>query len=1071
MNGRNALMGGVALVLALALGAGGVARADGEPNPVLDHANANVVGTEGVVTTTWRVGDGSRTLVVRQDLDALQVGWGEVASATFTALAGVPTTAMVLVERGLGSWPTPSGAKVPAFSVVPLDLPTDPNPTAIEPLAIVFDPPPGDYTGPLEITVRATGGTGGAVGLQVVVDGVGSAPTPVRERRVLLNGAAKTQAIEVFVWAARGQAGSTNPDSTTATVTYTLHLPDELADRDGDGIPDPVEALAGLDPDRQDALTDTDGDGWPNIDELLRGCPVTAVGPAEVSSWPKCSCTVDPRNTDQRVCVPRDMDGDGWADEDEFWRHTDEEDAESFPAAGSRYGGELIAAVTARTGLAASGVPAGEGALEVRDLGGAFVVARDSYGLAPVGAVNASSSATVAAFTLSEAMGARFAAESPVVVRVRSGALGAGGWTSAPWTVSGMTRIVPSFRPEDVTAALVATGRAHGTAQEWLSGARALFAERLSVAREITVSPASTAALAELDALAAWYAGEDGAVAMTPEGSGAQSRDAFRALADDYTRKTTAAGASPRAGWEGLGDLADELALLLGNTSDAALAGLRAEAAALEAAALAGATAWGAQTPLPAATYDVELALRLLQRSNLETSRLAGRLVAYFGALRIAQIPGATWDALLDPAGDVDGDGAAQRVELAGPAARATDPLDGDTDDDGELDGADPCPRDATDGCWPATSFGLDSDGDGVVDGVDNCLAAANPDQLDEDGDGVGDACADELLAVMRPPHHHVRAFTGDRLAFGLTTTAAGSDAFDNACFEVTWGLDGLAVDYDVSAFFIEVVAAAPGTYHVTLTAHDTCNGVDSTDARTVEVRDRPVAPPTAAITAAAGVAEGVALAFWGAGTSGTPGALTYVWDFGDGGSATGAVASHIYASHGTYTATLTVTDAASHVATATHVVTVADTGPAVAFTSAGNGYDLELDLSDASTAYDGVTSVVWTIAGLPGSLTGPTATVVFPYPGAWSVTGTVTDGDGTVATHTETVTVVGSGIQLVTAVVDSTWRPIALPHALAAPVIIPGLPTSTDPTPAIVQVRGVSGGGFEARIQSWPAS
>src|SRR5207237_8557566 len=56
---------------------------------------------------------------------------------------------------------------------------------------------------------------------------------------------------------------------------------------------------------------------------------------------------------------------------------------------------------------------------------------------------------------------------------------------------------------------------------------------------------------------------------------------------------------------------------------------------------------------------------------------------------------------------------------------------------------------------------------------------------------------------------------------------------------------------------------------------------------------------------------EGSSVSFSGT-ASGGAAPLGYRWDFGDGGSASGTLTpSHTYADHGSYTATLTVTDAA----------------------------------------------------------------------------------------------------------------------------------------------------------------
>ena len=89
--------------------------------------------------------------------------------------------------------------------------------------------------------------------------------------------------------------------------------------------------------------------------------------------------------------------------------------------------------------------------------------------------------------------------------------------------------------------------------------------------------------------------------------------------------------------------------------------------------------------------------------------------------------------------------------------------------------------------------------------------------------------------------------------------------------------------------------------------------------------------PPTASFTAtpASGIAP-LAVSFDGSASSDTDGTIaSYAWTFGDGGTAAGATASHTYASPGTYSAKLTVTDDKGATGSQTQTIT-ATTDPNV---------------------------------------------------------------------------------------------------------------------------------------------
>jgi glucose/arabinose dehydrogenase/PKD repeat protein len=82
-----------------------------------------------------------------------------------------------------------------------------------------------------------------------------------------------------------------------------------------------------------------------------------------------------------------------------------------------------------------------------------------------------------------------------------------------------------------------------------------------------------------------------------------------------------------------------------------------------------------------------------------------------------------------------------------------------------------------------------------------------------------------------------------------------------------------------------------------------------------------------------------LAVAFSSAGSSDPEGgALTYSWSFGDGATSTQAGPSHTYAANGTYTPTLTVRDPQGLTGTASLVITVGNTAPAVTLTQPVQG-------------------------------------------------------------------------------------------------------------------------------------
>lgn len=196
---------------------------------------------------------------------------------------------------------------------------------------------------------------------------------------------------------------------------------------------------------------------------------------------------------------------------------------------------------------------------------------------------------------------------------------------------------------------------------------------------------------------------------------------------------------------------------------------------------------------------------------------------------------------------------------------------------------------------------------------------------------------------------------------------------------------------------------AASGTFTATLTISD--------DKGATAVISHPVtvvsanAPPTAEFTS--GVTD-LSASFDASTSTDSDGTIaTYAWDFGDTLSGTGVTPTHVYATAGTYSVSLTVTDDGGAVTTITHPVTVAraNVSPTAAFSSTVS--DLAASFTGTtSTDPDGtIASYAWNFGD---TLTGTGATVSHSYTaaGTYTVSLTVTDNLGATNTISQPVTV-----------------------------------------------------------------
>jgi len=196
------------------------------------------------------------------------------------------------------------------------------------------------------------------------------------------------------------------------------------------------------------------------------------------------------------------------------------------------------------------------------------------------------------------------------------------------------------------------------------------------------------------------------------------------------------------------------------------------------------------------------------------------------------------------------------------------------------------------------------------------------------------------------------------------------------------------------------------GTYTVTLTVTDS-DGLSDADTCTATIGN---VAPVAAFTTSAAAYEGDVVTFYGTSTTDSASdlpLLQYVWQFGDGATASGATATHAYADEGTYTVRLTVTDDDDASSTTTGTLTLANAAPAATIASVVSnntdvlpGDNVTFTGSGTDPGSSDTLSYSWSF-GDGATATGISATHSYAGAGNYTVTLTVTDDDGASGTAT----------------------------------------------------------------------
>ena len=153
-----------------------------------------------------------------------------------------------------------------------------------------------------------------------------------------------------------------------------------------------------------------------------------------------------------------------------------------------------------------------------------------------------------------------------------------------------------------------------------------------------------------------------------------------------------------------------------------------------------------------------------------------------------------------------------------------------------------------------------------------------------------------------------------------VTLSGAGSSDPQGQTLTYAWNFGDSATGTGVSPSH---TYASAGTYTVSLTVTDTSNLSGAATSKAT-IAAAPL-PPTANAGGPYTGTAGTAVNFSGAGSSDPQGqALTYAWSFGDSSTGAGVSPSHTYATAGTYTVSLTVTDTSGLIGSATSQATIA---------------------------------------------------------------------------------------------------------------------------------------------------
>ncbi|HYJ80824.1 MAG TPA: PKD domain-containing protein, partial [Longimicrobiaceae bacterium] len=204
------------------------------------------------------------------------------------------------------------------------------------------------------------------------------------------------------------------------------------------------------------------------------------------------------------------------------------------------------------------------------------------------------------------------------------------------------------------------------------------------------------------------------------------------------------------------------------------------------------------------------------------------------------------------------------------------------------------------------------------------------------------------------------------------------------------------------------------------LVGYDLLSALPNVVEAIVESNDQ---PPVASTDGPYTGIEGSSVTLDASGSSDPDGdALTFAWDFGDGGTGTGATPTHVYADNGNYLVTVTATDPYGATSVATTTVTVFNVAPTAGPISGATLLPGETYAASGSISDPGADTFTGTVdygdggGAQPLAVSGNTFSLshVYAAAGTFAVTVTVMDDEGAPATTSATVTVLSAAQAIV---------------------------------------------------------